>query len=233
MTDLLRLAQGPEGQYLERKSLFQGEPAKKRPRDRRAVRDHIAEVVAAFANADGGVLVLGVDDDGTVTGHAYEDDVVADMLLVPERRLQPPGRAGRVVPLDGKPVLVFDVDVAATAVMVTGNGYPVRQGDTCVAMAADRINAWKQAGLVESWESRPSTLTLADLDEALLAKAVAGARDAEVNLARYLVRRRLADDRAGQLVLRRAAELVFAKDTERIDHPNACVRVFRVMGTER
>ena len=32
--DLARIAKGPEGQYLERKSLFEGEPGKKRPRDR-------------------------------------------------------------------------------------------------------------------------------------------------------------------------------------------------------
>ena len=68
--DLARLAKGPEGQYLERKSLFDGEPGKKQPRDRKTVRDDIAEVVAAFANTDGGILVLGIEDDDAVTGHA-------------------------------------------------------------------------------------------------------------------------------------------------------------------
>ena len=231
--DLARLATGPEGQYLERKSLFEGGAGSKRPRDRASVRDHIAEVAAAFANADGGVLVLGVEDDGAVTGHGYPAEVIGDMLLVPERRLQPSGRAGRVEQLDGKPVLVFDVAIAASAVMVTGNGYPVRQGDTCVKMSADRINAWKQAGLVESWESRPSVLALADLDAVLLDKAAAEAKDRADGVATYLVRRKVADDRGGQLVLRRAAELLFARSPEKVDHPNACVRIFRVMGTER
>lgn len=31
------------------------------------------ENVAAFANADGGTLVLGIEDDGTVTGCPYQD----------------------------------------------------------------------------------------------------------------------------------------------------------------
>lgn len=231
--DLARIAKGPEGQYLERKSLFEGEPGKKRPRDRATVRDNIAEVVAAFANADGGVLVLGIEDDGTVTGHGYPDDAIEDMRLVPERRLQPPGKSGLVQRLEGKPVLVFDVAIAASAVMVTGNGYPVRQADTCVKMPAEKINAWKQAGLVESWEARPSALSLDDLDAALLDKALRAAKDQTDGVTAYLLRRRLADDRAGQLVLRRAAELLFARAPEKVDHPSACVRVFRVMGTER
>jgi len=35
------------------------------------VRAQVVEYVAAFANADGGTLVLGVENDGTVTGCPY------------------------------------------------------------------------------------------------------------------------------------------------------------------
>lgn len=59
-----------EGQHFERKSLFEGEPGSKAPRDRKKVREHIAECVAAFANAEGGVAIFGIEDDGTVTGHS-------------------------------------------------------------------------------------------------------------------------------------------------------------------
>ena len=38
---------------MTRKSLFRGPDDQKRPRDRRGVRDQVAEVVAAFANAEG------------------------------------------------------------------------------------------------------------------------------------------------------------------------------------
>jgi ATP-dependent DNA helicase RecG len=58
-----------EGQHFDRKSLFDGPEGAKRARDRRAVRDQVAEYVAAFANAEGGVLVLGIEDDRTLTGH--------------------------------------------------------------------------------------------------------------------------------------------------------------------
>lgn len=86
MLDLTRLIPQPEGQYLDRKSLWHGPPERRRVRDRREVRNEIAEYVAAFANADGGVLMLGVEDDGTVTGHGYLEDAVEVMLRTPRPR---------------------------------------------------------------------------------------------------------------------------------------------------
>jgi hypothetical protein len=56
-----------EGQHFERKALFTREGDAPRPRNRREVRDQIAEYVAAFANAEGGVLILGIEDYGTAT----------------------------------------------------------------------------------------------------------------------------------------------------------------------
>ena len=47
-----------EGQHFDRKSMFKGPPGEKKPRGRREAREQVAEYVAAFANADGGVLVL-------------------------------------------------------------------------------------------------------------------------------------------------------------------------------
>lgn len=76
LLDLEALARQEEGQFFDRRSLWDGAPGSKRVRDRRAVRDEIAAHVAAFANADGGVLILGVEDDGTVTGHGYPDEAI-------------------------------------------------------------------------------------------------------------------------------------------------------------
>ncbi|MEY2725170.1 MAG: hypothetical protein RLZZ458_1037 [Planctomycetota bacterium] len=61
-----------------RKSLFEGLEGAKRPRDRRAVRNQVAEYVAGFANAEGGILILGIEDHHTVTGHNLPDE---DYLL--------------------------------------------------------------------------------------------------------------------------------------------------------
>ncbi len=45
--------------------------------------------------------------------------------------------------------------------------------------------------------------------------------------------RKIADARGSTLVLRRAAELLFARKPRSIEHPNGGLRVFRVIGTER
>lgn len=48
-----------EGQHFDRKSLVYGPPGEKQPRGRREVRDQVARYVAGFANAEGGVLMVG------------------------------------------------------------------------------------------------------------------------------------------------------------------------------
>jgi ATP-dependent DNA helicase RecG len=77
---LRELVASDEGQYHDRKSLFEGPPGGKQPRDRRTVRDQIAEQVAGFANADGGIVIFGVEDDHSITGHGYPPDVIARVL---------------------------------------------------------------------------------------------------------------------------------------------------------
>lgn len=94
-----------------------------------------------------------------------------------------------------------------------------------------QIQALKFVGLAESWEARPSPLRVADLDPSLLWRARQSAGLTSLSDEDYLLKRKLADRRGAGIVLRRAAELVFA--TEGPQHPNAGLRIFRVIGTER
>ncbi|WP_437338403.1 ATP-binding protein [Sorangium sp. So ce394] len=220
-----------EGQHFDRKSLFEGPEGQKRPRDRRSVRDQVAEYVAAFANAEGGVLVLGLEDDGTSTGHRYPADAVRAILDTPRARLRPPQPEGFLVNHAGVELLVFDVPISDVPVQVDGDGFPLRIGDKTVQASESQIQRLKFRGLVESWESRPSRMTLADLDPALLARAKTGSGLGTISDEEYLLKRKLADRRGRDIALRRGAELLFAIDGP--DHPNAGVRIFRVVGTER
>lgn len=151
------LVQG-EGQYFDRKSLWDGPPGGKAPRDRRSVRDDIAEYVAAFANADGGVLTLGMEDDRTLTGHGYPDHVVEDFLAVPQRRLNPPQPSGMRVRHRGHELLIFDVQAAPHAVMVIGNGFPRRCDDSVSRhQATDQLSALVEAGILVRQGDRRGT----------------------------------------------------------------------------
>ena len=220
-----------EGQHFDRKSLYEGPPRRKRPRNRRAVRDQVAEYVAAFANADGGVLVLGMEDDCSVTGHSLPEQALRSLLSTPSSRLSPPQPDGFIVSVDGKELIVFDVPVADAPVMVAGDGFPLRMGDQTVVTRESHISALKFQNMSESWESRPSPCRLEDLDRDLLARAKAGGGLTAWSDEEYLLKRKLADFRGSKLMLRRAAELMFVRRGP--DHPNAGIRIFRVIGKER
>jgi predicted HTH transcriptional regulator len=89
-----------EGQNFDRKSLFHGPPESKKPRDRKEVRDQVARWVAGFANAEGGVLILGIEDDHSITGHQLPPAELQTLLSVPQARCEPPQPPGFVVPHD-------------------------------------------------------------------------------------------------------------------------------------
>jgi ATP-dependent DNA helicase RecG len=214
--------------------LWDGPPERKKTRNRRAVRDEIAKYVAAFANADGGILVMGAEDNGAPTGHGYDPAAVEDFLAVPERRLQPRQKPGRRVAFDGVELLVFSVEPSPAPVMVAGDGFPFRVHDSVVLMAESHIASVKQQGLVESAESRWSArVNVPELDEALIRRAMAGAGLAGRDPADYLVERRVADRQGTALVFREAAVLLFARKSIAIANPHAGLRLFRVRGAER
>ena len=233
--ELHALLQRDEGQFLEFKSLWDRVGSTRKLPGRRKVRDTIAEYVAAFANADGGTLVLGVDDDGTPSGHGYPEEAVADFLAVPERRLRPPVRVTmqRAV-LDGQALLVLEVGITPEAVMVEGNGFPYRVGDAVIREPQEVINERKQAYRRIGYEQRiRPEASLADLDlnlaKTFLGRTVHTSRPVEEVLEQY----GLTIPRAGSSVVNNAALLLFGKVPLGRWHPRAGVRFFRVAGTER
>ena len=216
-----------EGQHFECKSMWHRPAGKKRPRDRQKVHEEAAEYVAAFANADGGVLLLGIEDNGAVTGHDLPAKALASLLSAPATRLDPPQPKG----FEDREVVVFDVPACDVPVQMHGNGFPLRVGDQTIQAKESRIAETKRQGMYESWENRPSPCSLDDLDAALLAGARRQAGLSSLTNEDYLLKRKLADWHGTRLVLRRAAELLFVRGDP--DHPNAGIRVFRVIGTER
>lgn len=225
-----------EGQFLEFKSLWDREQPGLHPLDRRRVRDLIAEYVAAFANADGGTLVLGVDDDEhNVTGHGYPDDAVAEFFAVPTRRLRPAVECTHQrINIDGQEVLVLQVGIAPEAVMVEANGFPYRVGDRVVREPQQVINTRKEAYRRVGFERQiRADATLADVDlelaQRFLQRTVLRDRPIETLLERY----GLIAPSAGLPGITNACLLLFCKDPLARWHPRAGVRLFRVSGRER
>jgi ATP-dependent DNA helicase RecG len=234
-TELRRLLAQEEGQFLEFKSLWHLEDDKPKPLDRRTVRDWIAEYVAAFANADGGTILLGVDDDGTPSGHAYPEEAVQEFLAVPERRLRPAVKVQtQRMTLDLKQVLVIQVHMHPEAIMVDGNGFPYRVDDEVIREPQEVINERKQAYRRVGYEQRVRPeASLNDIDLALartfLSKSVQAERPVEELLAMY----GLILPKAGGTAITNAAILLFGKQPLVRWHPRAGIRFFRVEGAKR
>jgi len=86
-----------------------GGRAKRRPGE--DVARDIAETLSAMANADGGVLIVGIEDDGAVSGADYPEDRMKVLIAAPKTHVRPAVRAQVTQGLlEGKPVILFDVD---------------------------------------------------------------------------------------------------------------------------
>ncbi|MFQ5435682.1 MAG: helix-turn-helix domain-containing protein, partial [Anaerolineae bacterium] len=57
-----------ESHFREFKSGLEGMPGEKVKRSTKSIATNIAQTLVAFANADGGELLVGVEDSGEITG---------------------------------------------------------------------------------------------------------------------------------------------------------------------
>lgn len=228
------LIQGGESYYVEFKTAWTYGPEGKSARHRRDIATDVGEAVVAFANADGGDLLIGVEDSGDVTG--LPDDWTGDKLhyLLNAHQSQVKGQVSvdvHDVLFEGRRVLLFRVRDPSLEIVVTADDRCLtRRGKTSQPNLPDEITKYRQhhRGDVR-YEAEPvPSASLDDLDipDALVAKSphLQGLADKQA-LLRYW---NLVEGRNGTVVLKRAALLLFATEPLRW-HPNNRVRLQRVV----
>ena len=227
--DLTPFLDQDEGQHFDRKSLYEGTDSAKRPRNRRAVRDQVAEYIASFANAEGGVLILGIEDDRTITGHQLPQDALNSILKTSSTRLQPAQPDGFIMHVEGCEVIVFDVPASDVPVQVIGDGFPLRMGDQTVQSRESQINKPKFEGMRgESGKAGGHQLLwiiwMGDLSRT---RAIKGRACRALSDEAYLLNRKLADlsrvDTETSCYRNAADVALCTRDGP--DHPNAGVRL--------
>lgn len=233
--EIRELLKRREGQYHEFKSLWDRSGAAPRPLDRKKVRDWIAEYVAAFANADGGTILLGVENDGTPSGHSYPEEEIAKFVDVSKARLEPPLTVRfQRMPIDGQEILLLEVPPSPDAVMVIGDGFPYRINDQVIKEPQEAIRARKHAYRATGFERREAAdARLEDLDldlaSQLFAKTIWRGGDTVDTLERY----GLVVMKGRKRAVTNAALLLFGKPPLTRWHPRAGIRLFKVRGVKR
>ncbi len=113
-TEIMRWASCEEGQFYERKSALSRTYGRAKQRPASDMAHDIADTLSAMANADGGEMVVGIEDDGLITGVPHPEDKVNLLLGVPNDRnyINPTlSCKSRVVETpEGKKLLHFSVD---------------------------------------------------------------------------------------------------------------------------
>ncbi|MEI7482901.1 MAG: ATP-binding protein [Elusimicrobiota bacterium] len=223
----------PEGQFLERKSCFNKRTRTPKPLPLKNIAAEIAETLVAFANADGGELVIGLDDDGTSSGLPYTEKQVSKLLEIPASRIDPPLSAKSHIYNSGvRKILLFETGPSLVTHRTTNGKYLYRDHDRNLPMDADRIahaKALKKQSLTE--HAFVPGAGMADLREDLV-RSVAEKFRPGLDAKQGLIELRLAEPRNGDVRLSFAALLLFAKDPERW-HEKAYVEYIRFRGTRR
>ena len=122
-----------ESHFREFKSAFQGPPSAKSQRDIKDVCQDISKTLVAFANADGGELFVGVEDDGTITGIQYDDELINVLLKAPTtyvlKTTPLPTTKALIINYEGKKVLYFSIPKGLEYVYVTSDGKCLKRKD--------------------------------------------------------------------------------------------------------
>jgi ATP-dependent DNA helicase RecG len=225
-----------ESQFTEFKSALEGRPGAKKPRQLVQICRDIGNELVAFANADGGVLVVGVEDDRTVTGVPHSEEEIERMLGATKSHVF----AGQALPMidaakveiDGHSILFFSVSKGTSQIYQLPDGRCVRRRDReSLPVAFDKIQFERREIVSREYERQfvdGASVNDLDLDEVQIA---ANAVFPGMSPSKYLQQAELGEYTTRGLRLRMAALLLFAKDSRRWAARSE-IRILRILGDQ-
>lgn len=206
------------------------------PRNVKEVCQDVGETLVSFANADGGELLIGVEDDATTTGVRHKEELVAvikqaHLNYVHKDTPLPLPLTGDLT-INGGRIIYFSVSKSTNQVHLTSDGRCLQRLDReNKPVSAEKIQAVKEEVSSREYDRAfVDGVSIGDLDVDLLtyaASEIAPGFSPE-KLLQYLG---IAEYGVAGLRYRKAAVLLFAKDISRW-HPRCQVRIVRIRGTE-
>jgi ATP-dependent DNA helicase RecG len=225
-----------ESHFREFKSAVEGRPGNKKPRLTKSICADIGEALVSFSNADGGAVLIGVEDDGTITGIPHKEEEIQTMLLainshVYKDQQLPLNNASKLV-LEDKIILYFSVNKGTTMIYQLPDGRCVRRKDrSTIPASIDQIQFERQEIKAREYDSQfVDGAIVTDLDLRLL-QGIADQYIKGLSIERYLQQIGLAEYAQNGLRLKKAALLLFATDIDRW-HPRSQVRILKIKGNK-
>ena len=225
-----------ESHFREFKSGFEGLAGSKTSRPIKDVCRDISKTLVAFANADGGELLVGVEDDGEITGLDYDDDLVETILNAPKKYVFQetplPTTKASIVEFNGMKIAYFSIPKGTDCVYITSEGKCLKRKDLESIPVSPKSIQFERAEK-ESREYDRNYVDGADINDLNIDLLTTAAKEFSQTISpeKFLQHLDLADFDGSKLRLRKAALLVFAKVPQKW-HPRLQVRLIKVNGTE-
>jgi ATP-dependent DNA helicase RecG len=222
------------GQFLEFLSAYEYKKSSAQKKRNEELARDIARVVGGMANADGGVLLVGVEPDKGVTGIPYAHDELQALVQSPQTLLSPPlSPSCRRAQLGNLLLLKFEVPPSPEVHRIAGGRAFYRVATETPALPPEQIQNLKESKRHVFYERQSvSEAALEDLDLAAveaLAEKIEDPREPRTILNNVY---HLIDSSRERPSLTMAALLLFAKDPSRW-HPRCGIDFVKYDGTER
>lgn len=243
MNDLLKLTERVdiaieigESYYREFKSGFEGPPGNKVPRKISEIKQDIAKTLVAFANADGGELFVGIEDNNDVTGIPHKPEQLNEIFIAHKDCImsETPISLKQAVIINYKnhKILYFAVNKGSEFVHLTSQGTCFQRRDKeSVPTPSEHIRFEREEKLSIEYDRKFLDIAkITDLDYDLL-EYISRHITKQISPEKLLQYLDLAEFDGSSLKLRRAALLMFAKKSNKW-HPRLQVRIFKVRGIE-
>lgn len=225
-----------ESFYREFKSAYEGPPSKKTPRKLSEIKYDVAKTLVAFANADGGELFIGIEDDHSITGVPHDDDKIRAILDSPKDNVLKdtplPIKQATIIKYNGNTIIYFSVSKGTDYVHLTSKGECFQRKDVeSVPTASEKIKFEREEKVSREYDRNFVDIAkITDLDFELI-EQVSQQVSKHISPEKLLQYLDLAEFDGKALKLRKAALLLFAKKSSKW-HPRLQVRILKVNGTE-
>ena len=138
-------------------------------------RDEYLRVISAFANSDGGILTIGITDDGHVIGVKGSKKLMEDLPNKMKSKLG-------IIPLvtlkeiDDKEIIEIIVEPSVHPVSYKGTFY-IRTGSTVHEISGTELTRFLLSKLGKTWDALPSEVDMAEIDDQTYERFIEMARN--------------------------------------------------------